>query len=169
MLVKEWVRKRPKLLYAFAYHTRAIITRSLYTFYPIFEGQKTFIQGAFFVKFWPFVRFVLKSGCQFIIKSGLWWRAYGICPYILIGWVILPYTQDFQNQIGESLQLILSLILVHTCETLVLYCQHHDQIFWARLEDSCAKRSSKRSEFDKTRLKYFQSHFPYRINDRYYF
>ena len=33
------------------YRTRAIITRGLYTFYPLFEVQKTFFQGAFFLKF----------------------------------------------------------------------------------------------------------------------
>ncbi len=34
----------------YGYRTRAIITRGLYTFYPIFESQNIF-QGAFFVKF----------------------------------------------------------------------------------------------------------------------
>ena len=33
------------------YRTRAIITRGLYTFYPIFEGQKRFFKELFFVKF----------------------------------------------------------------------------------------------------------------------
>ena len=43
----------------FAYRTRAIITRGLYTFYPL---PKTFFQGAFFLKFWPYVWLVFKSG-----------------------------------------------------------------------------------------------------------
>jgi hypothetical protein len=41
---------------------RAIITRGLYTFYPIFEGQKRFLKELFFVKFWPYVWLVFKSG-----------------------------------------------------------------------------------------------------------
>ena len=44
------------------YRTRAIITRGLYTFYPIFESQKRFFKEFFFVKFWSYVRLVLKSG-----------------------------------------------------------------------------------------------------------
>ena len=41
------------------YRTGAIITRGLYTFYPL---PKTFFQGAFFLKFWPYVWLVFKSG-----------------------------------------------------------------------------------------------------------
>ena len=44
------------------YRTCAIITRGLYTFYPIFEGLKCFFTGAFFVKFWTYVWLVFKSG-----------------------------------------------------------------------------------------------------------
>ena len=44
------------------YRTRAIITRGLYTFYPLFEVQKPFFQGAFFLKFWSYEWLVLKSG-----------------------------------------------------------------------------------------------------------
>ena len=43
------------------YRTRVIITRGLYTFYPLFEVQ-SFFQGAFFLKFWPYVGLVFKSG-----------------------------------------------------------------------------------------------------------
>ena len=32
------------------YRTRTIITRGLYTFYPLYEVQKTFFQGALFLK-----------------------------------------------------------------------------------------------------------------------
>ena len=35
------------LLYESAYRTRAIITRGLYTFYPLFEVQKRFFQELF--------------------------------------------------------------------------------------------------------------------------
>ena len=31
----------------FTYRTRAIITRGLYTFYPLFEGQKRFFKEVF--------------------------------------------------------------------------------------------------------------------------
>ena len=41
----------------YEYRKRAIMTRVLYTFYPIFE-----VQGAFFLKFWPYVWLVIKSG-----------------------------------------------------------------------------------------------------------
>ena len=51
------------VLYEIIYCMSAIITRGLYTFYPIFEGPKRFI-GAFFVKFWPYVQLVFKSGLQ---------------------------------------------------------------------------------------------------------
>ena len=44
------------------YQTRAIITCGLYTFYQLFEVQKRFFQGAFFLKFWPYVWLVFKSG-----------------------------------------------------------------------------------------------------------
>ena len=38
-------------------------------FLPTFWSPKTFFQGAFFLKFWSYVRLVF--------KSGLWWRPYG--------------------------------------------------------------------------------------------
>ena len=44
--------------------TRTNITRGLYTFYPLFEVPKTFFQGAFFLKFWPYVWLVFKSGIK---------------------------------------------------------------------------------------------------------
>ena len=39
------------------YRTRAIITRGLYSFYPLFGVQKR----AFFLNFWPYVWLVFKS------------------------------------------------------------------------------------------------------------
>ena len=33
----------------FIYRTRAIITRGLYTFYPLFKAQKRFFKGLFFL------------------------------------------------------------------------------------------------------------------------
>ena len=44
------------------YRTRAIITRGLYTFYPLFEFQKRFSRVFFFLKFWPYVWLVFKNG-----------------------------------------------------------------------------------------------------------
>ena len=43
------------------YRTHAIITRGLYTFYPLLEVQKRFFKGSFFLKFWPYVWLVFKS------------------------------------------------------------------------------------------------------------
>ena len=53
------------------YRTHAIIT---HTFYPIFEGQKRF-KELFFRKILTLSTVSIQE--QFIIKSGLWWRAYG--------------------------------------------------------------------------------------------
>ena len=57
MFFNEWLEVEQSFLgvvllfacfLAFAiYRTRAIITRGLYTFYPIFEGQKRFLKGLF--------------------------------------------------------------------------------------------------------------------------
>ena len=46
------------------YRTRAIITRVLYTFGSLFEVQKRFFKELFFLKFWPYVWLVFKSGFQ---------------------------------------------------------------------------------------------------------
>jgi hypothetical protein len=46
----------------FAYRTHAIITRSLYIFYPLFGSQKRFFKEVFFRKFYPYVWLVFKSG-----------------------------------------------------------------------------------------------------------
>ena len=53
----------------YKYRTRAIITRGLYIYYPMFEGQFFVFKGVFFRKFCPYV--------WLVFKSGLWWRAYG--------------------------------------------------------------------------------------------
>ena len=44
------------------YCMRVIITRGLYTFYPLFKVQKRFFKGIFFLKFWPYFWLVFKSG-----------------------------------------------------------------------------------------------------------
>ena len=49
---------------------RAIITRGLYTFW----SPKTFFQGAFFLKILTLCMVSIQE--QFLIKGGLWWRAY---------------------------------------------------------------------------------------------
>ena len=39
----------------------SIITRGLNTFYPLFDVQKRFFKGLFFLKFWPYVCLVFMS------------------------------------------------------------------------------------------------------------
>ena len=46
----------------FNYRTRAILTRELYTFYPLFEVQKRFFKGLFFLKLCPYAWLVFMSG-----------------------------------------------------------------------------------------------------------
>ena len=46
----------------YAQCTHPIITRGLYTFYPIFEEQKSSFKELFLKKFLPHVRLVLKRG-----------------------------------------------------------------------------------------------------------
>ena len=53
---------------AFQYRMRAIITRCLYTFYPLFEVQKRFIRG-FFLKILALCMVSIQE--WFLIKSGL--------------------------------------------------------------------------------------------------
>ena len=50
------------------YLTRAIVIRGLYTFYPIFEGQKCFFKS-FFRKIRPLCKVSIQE--RFIIESGL--------------------------------------------------------------------------------------------------
>ena len=68
------------------YRTRAIITHSLYIFYPLFEGQKHLFKD-FFLKNMPLCM-VSHRGLNFrslwvsiqewsLIKNSLWWLAYG--------------------------------------------------------------------------------------------
>ena len=45
-------------------------------FLPTFWSPKTFFQGAFSLKFWPYV--------WLVFKSGLWWRAYGITIIVIL-------------------------------------------------------------------------------------
>ena len=58
---------------------RAIITRGLYTFYPVFEGQKRLFKELFFHKILTLCMVSIQE--RVIIKSGLWWRTYGILMY----------------------------------------------------------------------------------------
>ena len=53
----------------FAYRTRAIITRGLYTFYPLFEVQKRFFKGFFFLKILALCMVSIRE--RLLIKSGL--------------------------------------------------------------------------------------------------
>ena len=70
--VKTKKKITPHFLAFSEYPTRAIITRGLYIYYPIFEGQ-------FFVFKVFFSRKLCPYGLTF--KSGLWWRAYGIWTF----------------------------------------------------------------------------------------
>ena len=54
--------KNLQFILGISYRTRAIITRGLYTFYPVFKVQNRFFKGLFFLKFWPYVWLVFKSG-----------------------------------------------------------------------------------------------------------
>jgi hypothetical protein len=56
------------------YRTRAIIIRGLYTFYHLFEVKKCFFK-VFFLKILALCMVSIQE--RFLIKSGLWWRAYG--------------------------------------------------------------------------------------------
>ena len=57
LLENQGYGKNAKIIY----HTPAIISFSLYILSPLFEGQKHFL-GAFFLKLWPYVQLVFKSG-----------------------------------------------------------------------------------------------------------
>jgi hypothetical protein len=56
--------------YKIKYRTRAIITRGLFTFYSLFEVQKHFFPGAFFLKFLPYLCMVSIQE-RFLIKKRL--------------------------------------------------------------------------------------------------
>ena len=55
----QWAKMARKYL---KYRRRTMLTRGLYTLYLFSKSQKTFFQGAFFLKFWPYVWLVFKSG-----------------------------------------------------------------------------------------------------------
>ena len=57
------------------YRTHAIITRSLYTFTPYLKAENVFLR-TFFRKILTLCTASIPD--QFIIKSGLWWRVYGM-------------------------------------------------------------------------------------------
>ena len=59
----------------FDYRTGTIITHGLYLLNPLFEGKNHFSRR-FFEKILPFIMVSIQE--RFVIKSKLWWRAYGI-------------------------------------------------------------------------------------------
>ena len=63
--------------YLSRYRTRAIISRGLYIYYPIFEVHFFVFKEFFFQKILFFCMFSVQE--RFLIKSGLWWRVYGSC------------------------------------------------------------------------------------------
>ena len=60
------------------YHTRANISRGLYIFHPIFE-DRFFVFKEVFQKILLLCMVIIQE--RFVIKSGLWWRAYGILRF----------------------------------------------------------------------------------------
>ena len=54
----------PPPVSSFNYPTRVIINRGLYTFYPRFDVQKRFFNGAFFLNFWPYCMFSIQEWFQ---------------------------------------------------------------------------------------------------------
>ena len=61
-------------LIEWVYRMRTIVTRGLYTFYPLFDVQKRFSRD-FFLKILALCMVSIQE--RFQIKSGLWWRVYG--------------------------------------------------------------------------------------------
>ena len=57
------------LTHQIRYRTRVIMTRGLYTFYPLFEVQKRFFSRGFFVEFLALCMVSIQE--RFLIKSGL--------------------------------------------------------------------------------------------------
>ena len=66
-------------VFLYNYRMRAIITRGLYIFYSILEGQNGFLRS-FFHKILTLCTVSIQE--RFMIKSGLWWRAYGTLVFI---------------------------------------------------------------------------------------
>ena len=59
------------IAFKFEYRTRAIITHSLYIYYPLFQGQKRYLRS-FFHKIQPLCMVSIQD--RFIINMGLWWQ-----------------------------------------------------------------------------------------------
>ena len=59
----------------FYWPTRIVITHGLYTFYPLLKSKSIFSR-AFFLKILAWC--MVSNQEQFLIKSRLWWPAYGI-------------------------------------------------------------------------------------------
>ena len=62
------------------YCTRTIISRGLYIFYPISKDHFFVFKEVFFQKILSLCIAYIQE--RLLIKSGLWWFAYGICYYI---------------------------------------------------------------------------------------
>ena len=63
------------------YRTCAIITRGLYIFYPVFEYHFFIFKEVFHKILLLCIRFSIQK--LSLIKSGLWWRAYGILLWFM--------------------------------------------------------------------------------------
>ena len=64
-------------IHSFIYRKCVIITRGLYNSNPLFEGKNVFSKSFFFRKFCLYVNMISMKEC-FVIKSGFWWRVYGL-------------------------------------------------------------------------------------------
>ena len=78
----------------YIYCTHAIITRSLYIFYPIFVDH-FFVFKEIFKKILSLCMDSIQE--RFLIKSGLWWRAYGIYKNLLYCRLFCKFNFTFQN------------------------------------------------------------------------
>ena len=91
------------------YRMRAIITRGLYTFYPLFDVQKR--SRVFFLKILALCMISIQE--RFQIKSGLWWPASGI-----------QISNFVMTKLGDAKTLInIYLLEFNTCSS-ILYLPH---------------------------------------------
>ena len=88
-VIQNWIGHNHNILYARHYNPRFVY------FLPTLWSPKTCSQGFFFLKI--LALFVVSIQEQFLIKSGLWWRAYGIRIYWDIK-LLKSLLSTFQNQ-----------------------------------------------------------------------
>ena len=96
-----------KIPYARHYNLRFIY------FLPTFWSPKTFFQGAFFLKFWPYVWLVFKSGfwsragydnARTVVLSILYWKFFAQCSISVVVKVVKKGLASFRS---NSLQIFI--------------------------------------------------------------